>query len=255
MIHPTAVVDRSAEIASDVNIGPYSVVGPRVQIGAGTTLHSHVVIHSNTRLGEGNEIFPHTILGSPPQDTKYKGGACYLIIGSHNILREHVSIHLPSVPEETTSIGDHNFLMGNTHIAHNCRIGNHITLTQGAALSGHVQIEDHAILGGQTGVHQFVRIGRSSMVGGQAGVTKDIPPYTKVIGTPAFYLGINRKGLERENIPEKTIGNLAMALEILFRKSSSTEDAILKIQAQCRDGNEIAHLIKFLGDATRGICT
>ncbi len=255
MIHPTAIVDPKAKIASDAEVGPYSVIGPHVTIGPGNILHSHVVIQGRTTLGEKNQIYPFVVLGTPAQDFKDQGGDCRLEIGSHNLIREHVSVHLPNSPREKTKIGDHNFLMGASHVGHNCELGNHIVLTQGGTLGGHVRVEDHVVIGGHAGVHQFVRIGRYAMVGGKAAVAEDVPPFAKVFGIPARFVGINRVALERGSFGPEIIRQIFRAFELLYASDGSLDQAVQRIKREFPKGEEVAHLIKFLQESQRGICS
>ncbi len=255
MIHPMAVVDSKAEIAEDVSTGPYCVIGPEVRIDSGGILHSHVVIQGHTTIGKNNQIYPFTVIGTPSQDLKDRGGERRIEIGSDNIIREHVRIHLPNSEKENTRIGNHNFLMGGVHVAHNCRIGDHVVIIQGTVLGGHVEVENHAMIGGQVAVHQYARIGQYAMVGGKAGVVQDIPPYTIVMGVPALFTGINRVGLERASFAPDAIERLTKAFEILYDNNSSLEEAARRSEAEIQKGEEIIHLVRFLQTSKRGICS
>lgn len=254
MIHPTAIVDSKAEIAADASVGPYCTIGPEVVLSHGVKLHSHVALQGKTSIGENTEVFSFAVLGTPSQDLKFKGNSAGLEIGAHNIIREHVSIHLSNSSEEKTIIGDHNFIMGAAHVGHNCRMGDHNVLTQGSGLAGHVQVEDNVIIGGHVAVHQFARIGRYAMVGGKAAVLRDIPPYVMVHGLPACFTGMNRRALERNSMAPEVMDHIQQALKILFQNGLTPEKGIERIQEEVPLGKEVKHLIQFIQETDRGIC-
>lgn len=253
MIHPSAIIDPKARLASDVKVGPFCTIGPEVTIGSGTVLHSNVVIEGKTSIGENNQIFPFSFLGMPPQDIRPRQGSTELHIGSNNIIRQHVSIAVATQMEQPTRVGDHNFIMGHSHIGHDCSIGDHTTITQGVGLSGFVQVEDHAVLGGQSGAHQFVRIGTFAMIGGKSAMFKDIPPFTTVMGIPSHYVGCNKIALQRASYPAEVIQDIDEALKILFRQGLPLEESLPKIE-QTFERKEIDHLVGFIKSSKRGIC-
>jgi UDP-N-acetylglucosamine acyltransferase len=184
-IHPTAVVDSSAELAPDVAIGPYCVIGRDVVIGRGTRLESHVVIEPYTTLGEECQVRQGTVLGGPPQDHKFRGERSYLVIGNRNIIREFVTIHRASGEDEATRIGDDNMIMAYCHVGHNVWLGNGIIMANQVGMSGHCLVEDRVVFGGIVGLHQFVRIGKFAMIGGMSKVVMDVPPFMLADGRPA----------------------------------------------------------------------
>ena len=195
-VHPTAIVDPRAELDSEVEVGPYSVIGAGVRIGKGTKIHSHAAIQGRTTLGESNVVFPFATVGSAPQDLKYKGEPSELTIGSRNTIREYVSLN----PGTTgggmvTRVGDQNLLMMHCHIAHDCTVGSRNVIANGATLGGHVIIEDFVIVGGLVGIHQFVRIGTSAILGAGSMISKDVPPYCNATGDRARLRGLNVEGL------------------------------------------------------------
>jgi UDP-N-acetylglucosamine acyltransferase len=254
MIHPSAIIDPKAKVASDVQVGPYSVIGPEVTLAKGNVLHSHVIIQGKTTLGEGNEIYPFVVLGTPAQDLKAKAGEGALEIGAHNIIREHSSIHLSNSSKEITQIGNHNFIMGGSHVGHNCRLGDHVILTQGTGLSGHVTVEDDAVVGGQAGIHQYVRIGRLAMVAGKAAVISDVPPFAQVRGIPARFAGLNEVALKRGNFSPQVLEYLTQAFRLLYSDGNNLQAAIGKITAQVPQEKEVGVLVDFLKGCQRGIC-
>ncbi len=254
-IHPSALIDRKAVIAPDVEIGPYCIIKKGVRIRNGSRLLSHVIVEGSTEIGENCIIHPFSSIGFPPQDLKYKGEDTSVMIGNNNIIREYVTIHRASVGgEAVTRLGDNNFLMAYVHIAHDCKIGNNIVLVNSATLGGHVHIEDYAVIGGLAAMHQFTRIGRYSMIGGLSGIAQDIPPYMVASGPRAKLFGINTIGLKRHGFSDQTINAIKKAYKILFREKRTLRDALRKIREDLGDYPEIRHLIEFIEKNKRGIC-
>ncbi len=254
-IHTTAIVDKAASIDEDVSIGPFCIIGSGARIGRGTRIMSNVHIEGKTEIGEGCQIYPFSIIGFPPQDTKYKGEDTGVRIGKNNIIREYVTIHRASVGGDgVTKVGDNNFILAYVHVAHDCRIGNHVVLVNLATLAGHVVVEDNAYVGGMVAIHQFTRIGSHAMVGGFSGVGQDIPPYTMASGPRAKLFGLNTVGLKRHGFPDTTIAELKKAYKILFRGKGTLKEAIKKVQAELPYTDEIKTLIEFIEKNKRGIC-
>jgi UDP-N-acetylglucosamine acyltransferase len=254
-IHETAVVDRHAEIDSDVEIGPYSLVGKHVRIGKGCRVKSHVVIEGRTTLGEGNVIFQFATVGSVPQDLKYKGEPSELIIGDHNTIREFVSLNPGTVGGGmVTRVGDGNLLMMYCHIAHDCILGSHNIIANGATLGGHVVIEDYVIVGGLVGIHQFTKIGRGAILGAGSMVSKDVPPYCNATGDRARLHGLNLEGLKRRGFEREKIEALKKAYRIMFRSKLKTGAAIVKIRRELSGYAEVRQLVTFIENSKRGIC-
>lgn len=255
MIDPRAIIDPRAELDSDVHVGPYSVIGPRVRIGAGTRIDSHVVIHGPTRIGCHNRIHPFVSLGGDPQDKKYQGEPdTWLEIGDHNEIREYCTMNRGTVQGGgVTRIGDHNWLMAYTHFAHDCYIGNHTVFANGASLAGHVAVGDYAILGGFAGVHQFCGVGAYSFIAAGSIVFKDVPPFVMVSGNTAEAHGLNREGLKRHGFSEESVRLLRQAYKIIYKKNLTLRAAIEALHPLREDCAEIARLIDFLENSTRGI--
>ena len=254
-IHETALVDRRAEIDSDVEIGPYSLVGKHVRIGKGCRVKSHVVIEGRTTLGEGNVLFQFATVGSVPQDLKYKGEPSELIIGNHNTIREFVSLN----PGTTgggmvTRLGDGNLLMMHCHIAHDCILGSHNIIANGATLGGHVVIEDYVIVGGLVGIHQFTKVGQGAILGAGSMVSKDVPPYCNATGDRARLHGLNIEGLKRRGFGPEKIEGLRKAYRIMFRSKLKTRAAIVKIRQELSGYAEAQQLVTFVENSQRGIC-
>lgn len=254
-IHKTAIIDSKAKIDADVEVGPYCIVKKGVQIRKGTRLLSHVIVEGNTDIGEGCVFYPFSSIGFPPQDLKYGGEPTKLIIGSHNIIREYVTIHRASVGgDETTIVGNSNYFMAYVHIAHNCRVGNHVIMANAATLAGHVLVEDFTIIGGLAAVHQYTRIGQYAMIGGLSGVVQDVPPYMVAAGSRAKLFGPNTIGLKRHGFSDQAVAAIKRAYKILFREKRSLKDAIKIVREDFADFPEIDHLIEFIVKNKRGIC-
>jgi UDP-N-acetylglucosamine acyltransferase len=253
-IHPTAVVSPRAEIADGAEIGPYSIIGDHVSIGKSTVVGSHVVIEGNTSIGERNRIFPFVTLGTPPQDTGYRGEDTRLVIGNDNIIREYATIHRATTKQEwVTAIGDGNYLMAYSHVAHDCVLGNHVILANVATLGGHIHIGDYANLGGQAAVHQFVRIGAYAFVGGKSGVDRDVPPFMITAGERAKLYGVNRRGLRRHGLTQESIDGLKKAFQIIWRDNLQFPDGIRKAREEIPPSPELEMLLSFLENSKRGI--
>lgn len=256
LIHPTALIDPSAQLGEGVQIGPYTCIGPEVVIGDGTQIASHVVIRKNTRLGKDNRIFQFASIGEDPQDKKYAGEATYLEIGDANVIREGVTLNRGTLQDAgTTRIGHRNLFMAYAHVGHDCQIGNDCILANQATLGGHVYLDDFAILGGLSAVHQFCRIGAHSMCGGGSIITKDIPAYVLVSGHPAEPHGINLVGLKRRGFSREAIHLLSQAYKIVYRQGFTVQQALEQLMAiQAEEASpELACFIRSLQDSTRGV--
>lgn len=253
-IHPTAVIHPKAELAEGVEVGPYSVIGEHVKIGKDTRVESHVLIEGWTTIGERNHFFSFSSIGTPPQDTSYKGEETHVTIGSDNIVREFATIHRATVKQDRlTSIGDRNFLMSYIHVAHDCKLGNNIIMANNAAFGGHVVVEDHAVLGAIVGIHQYVRVGAYSMIGGQSAVVLDVPPYVNATGNRAQLYGLNLVGLKRKGFSDKAIADLKHAYKIIFRSGMTLEEAFQKVRQEFPASPEVNHLVDFMSNSKRGV--
>jgi len=260
-IHASAVVDSKANLAGDVEVGPYSVIGPNVSIGSGTKIGSHTVIEGHTSIGQDNTIAHFAAIGGPPQDMKYRGEPTKLIIGDRNTIREFTTIHTGTAQDEgMTSIGDDNWIMAYVHIAHDCRIGNHTIFSSNAQIAGHVQVQDWAIMGGMSGVHQFVRVGQHAMLGGASALVQDVPPFVIAAGDKASPHGINVEGLKRRGFSSETISALRQAYKVLYKDGLSFEEAKLEIQKMATASSidlvtaeKLTQFHDFIAASTRGI--
>jgi UDP-N-acetylglucosamine acyltransferase len=255
MIHPTAVVDPQAEIGEGVEIGPYTVIEKGVTIGEGTTIRSHVCINEGARIGKRCQIFQFSSIGEAPQAFAYKGEKTSLVLGDHNVVREYVTLNRATVAGGgKTTIGDHNYFMAYSHVAHDCRIGNHVILANGATLAGHIFIEDYATVGGLSAVHQFCRIGTHAFISGLTGVSLDIPPYMLAAGDRARLYGLNSVGLKRHGFSGEALKALKKAYRIIFRSGMTLEKALRTVQEDSISHvREIQHLLQFIQHSRRGI--
>lgn len=254
LIHSTALVDSKAEIASDVEIGAYSVIGPHVRIDNGCKIGAHVVIQGHTTLGQNNHIFQFNSLGAIPQDKKYHQEPTQLILGNNNTIREFCTFNLGTVQDRgVTQIGDNNWIMAYVHIAHDCQVGHHVIMANNASLAGHVDIHDHAILGGFTLVHQFCKIGAHVITAVGSVVFKDIPPYVTASGYDANPHGINAEGLKRRQFSAQTIQSIKRAYKVLYRNGLSLQEAKSELLTMAADCPEVGLMAAFLDQSTRGI--
>jgi len=255
MIHPTAIVDPKAEIEEGVEIGPYSVIGKGVFIGRGTKIGPHVVIGEGTHIGKRCQIFQFASIGEAPQAFAYKGEKTSLLLGDENIVREYVTLHRGTFQGSgKTVIGNGNYFMAYSHVAHDCQIGSQVVLANGATLAGHILIEDYAIIGGLSAVHQFCQIGTHAFISGLTGVTLDIPPYMLASGSRAKLFGLNMVGLKRHRFSEKTVKILKKAYRIIFRSGLTLEKALKRIEEdEISQTSEVKHLLHFIQHSKRGI--
>lgn len=255
MIDSSAKVDAGAQLAADVEVGPWTYIGPGVEIGAGTRIGSHCIVKGPTRIGRDNRVFAFCSIGEDPQDKKFSGaGASQLEIGDRNTIREYCSINR-GTPQGggLTRLGDDNWLMAYCHIAHDCTVGNHTVFANNATLAGHVEIHDYVILGGFTGVHQFCRMGESSFSAIAAAVVRDVPPYIIVNGNSAEPRSINREGLKRRGFSAESIAALKRAYRTLYRQGNSLEDALKLLEVERDAFPEVARLLDFVRSSVRGI--
>ncbi|MDR5897745.1 acyl-ACP--UDP-N-acetylglucosamine O-acyltransferase [Halomonas vilamensis] len=253
MIHPTALIDPSAQLADDVEVGPYSIIGPQVAIGAGSVIGSHVVVKGPTTLGERTRIFQFASVGEDCQDKKYAGEPTRLVVGDDNVIREGVTIHRGTVQDRgETTIGSRNLLMAYVHVGHDCVIGNDCILANQVTLAGHVNVGDCAILGGLAAVHQFCHFGEHAMAGGGSIITKDTPAYTMINGNPAQVHGLNLVGLKRRGFSREAIKALTDAYKLLYRQGLTVEQALVEMRKRY-ELPEVERFAASIECSTRGI--
>jgi UDP-N-acetylglucosamine acyltransferase len=255
-IHATAVVDPSAKLGTNVEIGPFCAVGRDVELGDGVVVHSHAVITGRTTLGAGCKVFPFASIGSAPQDVKYHGEPSTLTIGQNTIIREHVTIN-PGTEggHMATKVGANCLLMIGAHVAHDCELGNNVTLVNGATLGGHVFIGDGAIIGGLSAVHQFVRIGAYAFVGGMTGITADVIPFGMAIGNRASLCGLNIVGLKRKGFPREQIHELRQAYRMLFSSEGTLKERLDDVEHMFSLNPLVKQIIDFIKtESDRSFC-
>lgn len=253
-IHLTASIHPTAKIEKGVKIGPYVVIGPEVEIDEGSVVEAHTTINRWTKIGKNNHIHNNVSIGIDPQDISYTGQKGQIVIGDKNVIREFVTIHLPSKENGKTIIGNENYIMVHAHIPHDCTIGNQTVIGGYVGLAGHTTIEDQAIIGGMSGIHQFVRIGRLAMVGAQTKVVQDIPPFMLVEGNPAQVRSINLIGLQRKGFSQEAIAEIKKAFKIIYETKQRTPAIVDELKKRLRPLDEVNHLINFLAtESRRGI--
>jgi UDP-N-acetylglucosamine acyltransferase len=254
-IHPTAIVSPEASLAEDVSVGAYSIIGEQVVLGAGCRVDAHVVIQGPTRIGQRCRFFPFGSIGLPPQDLKYGGERTELIVGDDNVFREYVTVHRGTAQGGGhTIIGNHNFVMAYSHIAHDCILGNHIILANAATLAGHVTIADHATIGAFSGVHQFCKVGFHGYVGGYSVITKDVLPYSKTVSPrEAGNYGVNTIGLERKGFSPESIRNIRGAFRVILQSKLNTAQALAALKERFSGDIDVQPLIEFIEKSERGV--
>jgi UDP-N-acetylglucosamine acyltransferase len=254
LIDPRAIVSPQAELAADVEVGPYTIIGPDVQIDAGTRIGPHVVVSGPCRIGRDNRIHSFCAVGGESQDKKYRGEHALLEIGHRNVIREFCTLNRGTEGGGgATRIGDDNWIMAYAHIAHDCIVGSHVTMANNATLAGHVLVEDYATLGGFSKVHQYCRVGAHSFCGMDSGLTRDLPTYVLAAGYMALPKGINVEGLRRREFSDEQIRNIRNAYKILYRSDLKLEEAIDRLAALAVEQPEIERLVAFLRDSSRSI--
>lgn len=250
-IHPTAIISPDAKISDGVEIGPYTVIGPEVEIGENTYIGPSCIIEY-ARIGKNNQIYGHAFIGTPPQDYKYHGEKTYIEIGDSNIIREGVSLHRGSPLTGLTKIGSGCFFMANSHVGHDCRLGDNIIMVNSAAAAGHTHIENNAIISGLAGIHQFTRIGKFAMLSGGAMANQDIIPYVIAQGDRAKPVGLNIVGLKRNGFKPEIIKAIKYVFKTLFFKGLKLEEAITKL-SQENLPQEAKDILEFCKNTKRGI--
>ncbi len=257
-IHPAALVDSNAELADDVEVGPYAIIGPRVRIDAGSRIGAHAVISGRTTIGRKNCIFSHAAIGGIPQDKKYAGEDTELVIGDGNTIREFCTFNTGTAQGSgVTRVGTDNWVMAYAHVAHDCVVGDHCIVANGVTLGGHAEIGDWVILGGLTGVHQFVRVGSHAMTGGGTILLQDLPPFVICNGNPAATHGLNSEGLKRRGFAPGFIAVLRRAYKAIYREGLTAAAACERIDLMADSAPESAAdlraLAEFIQSSKRGI--
>lgn len=254
MIDPRSVIAPDAVLEDGVQVGPFAVIGAGVRIGAGSWIGPHAVINGATTLGRGNRVFQFASIGDEPQDKKYRGEPTRLEVGDHNVFREFCSVNRGTAGGRgLTKIGDENLFMAYSHVAHDCIVGSNCVMSNCTALAGHVELGDWVILSGYAGIHQFCKVGAHSFLANNAAVTRDVPPYLLVAGTPAEPKGVNSEGLKRRGFSQQQIASIRSAYRLLYRSKLKLAAATEQLQALAADRPELQPFVQFLAASERSI--
>ena len=252
MIHPSAIIQPSAQLADDVTVGPFSVIDEHVTIDSGTIVGPHVVINGHTQIGKNNHFYQFSSIGEANQDKKYAGEPTRTVIGDNNNIRESCTIHRGTIQDRgETTIGDNNLLMAYTHVAHDCILGNNVTIANSSNLAGHVIIGDWAILGGFAGIHQFCHVGEHAFVGLRSTVTQDIAPF--VLYADSAPRAVNAEGLRRRGFSGKEISAIRKAYRLIYRSGMILEQVMQELEALAENSAHVASMIKFIKESKRGL--
>ncbi|WP_232787331.1 acyl-ACP--UDP-N-acetylglucosamine O-acyltransferase [Spongiibacter nanhainus] len=253
-VDPRAIVDPSATIGPGCKVGPWTIIGPDVELGEGCDIRSHVVLKGPTQIGKNNTIYQFSSVGEDTPDLKYNGEPTRLIMGDDNIVREGVTIHRGTVQDRgETVIGSHNLIMAYAHIGHDSVVGDHCILVNNASLAGHVIVGDWAILSGYTLIHQFCHIGAHAFTGFGCGISKDVPAYVTVSGSPAEAKTINSEGLKRRGFSAEAIAAIRRAYKVVYRQGLTLDEAVKRIQDEVEAQPELQLFVDSLTQSTRGI--
>ncbi len=254
-IHPTAIIEKGAQLGDKVIVGPYAVIGPNVILEEGVEVKAHAYIDGNTRIGKKTTIWPGAVIGTKTQDLKFRGETTFVEIGEKCDIREYVTINASCGEGSSVRIGNKCLIMAYCHVAHNSVIHDGVVMANNATLAGHVTIEECAIVGGLSAIHQFSRIGRYAMVGGMSRITHDVPPYMLGAGSPYRLGGLNMVGLRRRGFPLQTRISLARAFRFLYRSGLPLKEALQRIEEEIEPIEEIGHLLEFCRTSKRGLIT
>ncbi len=251
--HPTAIIDKTAQLGKNVDVGPFSVIEENVIIGDNTKISSHVSVKANTVIGDDCNIYQHAILGEIPQDLKFGGEKTFLEIGDRTTVRECCTLNRGTTDRGKTSIGSDVLLMAYVHIAHDCIIGDRVILANTVQLGGHVTLGYHVTVGGMTPIHQFCKVGDHAFVGGAYRVVQDVPPYILVSGEPLRYGGTNVIGLRRRGFSQETRSLIKKAYRYIYRSGLNFSQAIESIKTELEQTSEIQNILNFIENSERGL--
>jgi UDP-N-acetylglucosamine acyltransferase len=252
-IHPTAIVSAEAELGDDAEIGAFAIIGPQVTIGPRSRIAARATLEQNVRLGADCQVGSGSILGGPPQDLKYAGEETWVEIGEGTVIREYCTINRGTTQSRRTSLGKNCLVMTYVHIAHDCHLGDRVILANCVQLAGHVTIDTCATISGLTPVHQFVKIGAYAFVGGMSRVTKDVPPYTKAVGSPMKLYGLNAVGLQRHGFSPEAVSELKKAYRLFFRSGLNISQALDRAKGELVQLPEVANFLHFIEESGRGV--
>ena len=252
-IHPTAIVDASAQLGADVEIGPGVIIGPNCTIGDGCVIAPRAVLERDVTLGRGVRVGVGSVVGGDPQDLKYRGEDTRVEIGDHTVLREYVTVNRGTSYSWVTRVGAHSFLMSYVHLGHDCHLGDHVIVSNASQFAGHVVVEDYATISGLCAFHQFVKVGAHAFVGGCSRVAQDVPPFVKAVGNPVRLFGLNTVGMQRRGVPEATVRELKRAYRLLFRSEHNVTQGIAQARAECEPLPEVTRFLDFVANSQRGV--
>ena len=252
-VHPTAVVAAGARLSDGVEVGPYAVIGDGVDLGAGTVVGAHASIQGPARFGEGNRIFPNATLGFEAQDLKFRGEKTQLVVGARNVFREFSTAHRGTgMGRGETVIGEENYFMSYSHVAHDCRVGSRTVFANYAALGGHVDVGDGAVLGAYVGAHQFIRIGKYAFIGAYSQLRQDVLPFCKTDGADPKTYGLNAVGLRRNGFSRERMRALEQAYRLLIKSKLNTSQALERIAEELPDQPDVEDFVRFILESKRG---
>ena len=252
--HHAAIVEPGAQVDPSCEIGPFAWIGPHVRMGPGCSVAPHGIVTGRTTLGARNKVFSHAVVGGIPQDLKYRGEPTETVIGDDNTFREFVTINAGTAQDRAvTRIGNGCLFMANSHVGHDCVIGDGAIIANSVALAGHVVLEDHVHFGGLSAAHQFSRVGRLAFIGGMTGVAMDVAPYCMVNGARGELSGLNIIGLQRSGMSEEQVARVKQAFKIYFRSGLQAAEALAQLKGELGQHPEVAHLVAFIEGTKRGI--
>jgi UDP-N-acetylglucosamine acyltransferase len=252
-IHPSAVIDRDAELGSGVEVGPFAIIGPGVSVGPDCRIGPHATLECNVRMAAGVRVGQGSVLGGDPQDLKYRGEETWVEIGEGTVIREYTTINRATAATGLTRVGSDCFLMSYVHLAHDCHLGDGVIIANGTQLAGHVTIEDRATLSGLVAVHQFGTIGTYAFVGGCSRVNQDIPPYVKAVGNPIELYGLNTIGLQRADFSAETITALKRIYRLIFNSELNLSQAVDRARTELPPLPEVERFLEFVSGSQRGV--
>lgn len=252
-IHPTAFVHPKAELADDVEVGPWAFIGPDCTVAAGGVIQMRATLEQYVHLAPKVTVGIGSVLGGKPQDLKFKGEVTTVEIGEETTIREYVTINRGTSESFKTTVGKKCFLMSYVHLAHDCHLGDGVIISNGTQLAGHVHIDHRAIISGLCAMHQFVKIGRHSFIGGMSRIVKDIPPFVKAVGNPVKLYGLNSVGLQRSGFPEPVVAELKKAYRLFFRSDVNVSQALERAPTDLQQFPEVQALIAFVEESRRGV--
>lgn len=253
-IHPTAIIEKGAQICASASIGAYAYIGSSVKIGEGTIIHHHATVEGNTELGANNEVFPYAMIGGKTHDLKFCGGEPGLKIGESNVFREYTTVHAATNDNEFTIIGSNNVLLAYSHIAHDCKIGNNMIMSSHSALAGHVVVQDHVNIGWSVGVHQFCHLGMHCMIGACSKIVQSVLPFMLADGNPAVIRTFNKIGLERAGYSSEELEDVRFMYQTLYRKGLNRSQALMELREyELSDSSLIKTVLSFVENSDRGL--